>query len=161
MKLEIRRADLANAVDAQAVLDLLDRYARDPFGAGAPLVDDAKERLLPGLRAHPTTLPIVAWRDGAPVGIALCFIGFSSFAANRLVNVHDLFVGEEARGSGLGRKLLEAVAGEARKLGAVRVTLEVLEKNARARGVYDAAGFRPRRDAPAKDWTLFLSKDLS
>ncbi len=160
MDFEIRRADLANDRDAEAVAAMIERYAKDPFGANAELPADVRERLIPGLREHPTTVPILAFDAERPVGIALCFLGFSSFAARRLLNLHDLFVAEEARGRGLGRALLEGVADEARKLGAAKVTLEVLVGNARARGVYDAAGFLPGRDAPPEDWTLFLTRPL-
>ena len=44
-----------------------------------------------------------------PVGAAVCFIGFSTFAAKPLINIHDFVVLPAARGKGVGRRLLEAV----------------------------------------------------
>jgi GNAT superfamily N-acetyltransferase len=134
-------ADLGCPEHQRAVLDLVDAYARDPMGAGAPLPADVRERLVPGLRDQPTTLVFLAWRDERPVGIATCFVGFSTFAARPLVNVHDLAVLPDHRGLGIGRELLDAVERRARTLGCCKLTLEVQEENRRARTVYAAAGF--------------------
>lgn len=48
----------------------------------------------------------------------------------------------EARGKGLGRRLVEAVADRARAAGAGRLHLEVSEANAAARRMYEVLGFR-------------------
>ena len=76
-------ADLGNSRHAEAVLAMLSSYAEDPMGGGRPLAPAVRESLIDGLRQHPTTTILLAYQDAAPVGIALCFIGFSTFRAQR------------------------------------------------------------------------------
>ena len=51
--------------------------------------------------------------------------------------LHDLFTTEEARGQGIGRRLIEAVYESARAAGAFRVYWLTHETNATARRLYD------------------------
>jgi GNAT superfamily N-acetyltransferase len=132
----------------------------EPMGDGKPLSDEAREMVIPGLRRHPTTLVFLAYREEAPVGLAICFRGFSTFAARPLVNVSDYFVFPEHRGAGIGRHLLRAIEQHARELGCCRVTLEVQENNHRARQVYTAAGFSQAVHVPEAGGALYLSKPL-
>ena len=97
---EVVEADLARVEDQHAVVELLDAYSRDPMGNGQPLAAETKRELIPGLREHPTTLVFLAYIDGRPVGLAVCFRGFSTFAARPLINIHDLTVVPEQRGLG-------------------------------------------------------------
>jgi ribosomal protein S18 acetylase RimI-like enzyme len=55
--------------------------------------------------------------------------------------IRGLAVDIWARGRGVGRELVLAAVDEARRLGAVRVTLRVLGHNTPARRLYEAAGF--------------------
>ena len=159
MPIEIRDADLADSADATAVVDIVNAYAEDPMGGGAALPSDVRTRLVPGLRAHPTTFVLLALVDGRPVGVAICFHGFSTFSARPLVNVHDLAVLPEARGRGVARALLAAVEARARARGCCKLTLEVLEANRPARALYARVGFTDVAvgDSP---WTRFLAKPL-
>src|SRR5262245_37970629 len=117
MTIQIVQADLSRRDHQEAIVFLIDAYSRDPMGDEKPLPDDVKQRLIPGLREHPTTLAFLAYDDAKPVGLALCFRGFSSFYAKPLINIHDAVVLPEYRGKGVGRKLLEAVAEHGRKIG--------------------------------------------
>jgi len=157
---EVIEADLARSEHQQAIVELLDTYSRDPAGNGSPLPAEVKKNLVHGLRAHPTTLVFLAYSGGAPVGVAICFRGFSTFAARPLINIHDLAVVPELRGQGVGRLLLDAVAEKGRALGCCKLTLEVLEHNERARRVYDAAGFRQAVYRPELGGALFMTKPL-
>ena len=51
------------------------------MGNGKPLDADVRARLIRGLQEHPTTLIYLAFDEDNPVGAAVCFIGFSTFAA--------------------------------------------------------------------------------
>jgi ribosomal protein S18 acetylase RimI-like enzyme len=153
-------ADLGRSVHQEAVVELLDGYSRDPMGNGSPLPDEVKRDLVRGLREHPTTLVFLAYVEGAAAGVAVCFRGFSTFAARPLINIHDLAVVPEHRGRGIGRLLLDAVAEKGRALGCCKLTLEVLENNERARKVYDAAGFRQAVYRPEIGGALFMTKPL-
>jgi len=157
---EVLEADLGRSDHQQAVVELLDAYARDPMGNGSPLPTDVKRDLIRGLREHPTTLVFLAYVDGAAKGLAICFRGFSTFAARPLINIHDLAVLPEQRGLGIGRLLLDAIAEKGRSLGCCKLTLEVLENNQRARNVYAAAGFRQAVYVPEAGGALFMTKPL-
>lgn len=136
----VRAADLSDLGDARAVTAMLDAYARDPLGMEAPLPEQVKSVLTDRLREVPHWIA-VAWKGTAPVGIAVCFPGFSTFRARPLLNLHDFAVVPEARGSGAGKALMQAVLEEARRRGSCKVTLEVRSDNDRAKRLYAAAGF--------------------
>ncbi|HEU4405407.1 MAG TPA: GNAT family N-acetyltransferase [Polyangiaceae bacterium] len=157
---EVVEADLSRPDHQEAVVSLVDAYARDPMGGGEPLSAEARGGLIPGLRAHPTTLVFLAYLGGRAVGVAVCFLGFSTFAAKPLVNVHDLGVLPECRGRGVGRLLLGAVERRARALGCCKLTLEVLENNRPARALYESVGFAPLTYQESAGGALFLSKKL-
>lgn len=157
----IRRADLADPGDAAAVLALLDAYSRDPMGDGKPLDAAVRERLIPGLREHPTTLVWLAFVSDEPVGITTAFVGFSTFKAAPLINLHDVAVLPAARGRGVGRALLAAVEEHARATGCCRLTLEVLDANTRAKGLYESVGFNQVEQAEGAATYFFFAKNLT
>lgn len=159
-ELEISEADLDRPEHQRAIVEMIDAYSRDPMGDDRPLSADVRDALVPGLRRHPTTLVFLAWSDGDPIGVAICFYGFSTFAARPLVNVHDLAVLAGHRGRGVARRLLEAVEQKARQTGCCKITLEVLEDNHRARHVYRTFGFASAEYAGTARGSLFLTKPL-
>ena len=55
--------------------------------------------------------------------------------------IQGLAVDPADRGRGLGRMLLEAACEDARRQGAIRITLRVLSSNVVARRLYETAGF--------------------
>src|SRR2546422_1447820 len=138
---EIVEADLNRAEHQNDVLALTAAYALDPMGNGGPLSTESLERLIPGLKSHPTTLIFLAYVEGKAVGIAVCFFGFSTFRARPLLNIHDLAVVPEYRGTGIGRALLAAAEARAQQRGCCKLTLEVQDDNRRARALYERFGF--------------------
>jgi len=135
-------ADLANAAHQAAIIDLLDMYCRDEFGDSRPLSAEARERLIPGLVRHGGARVFLADVAGEPAGVAICLIGFSTFQARPLLNIHDIAVAPQFRGRGVGRQLLAAVEAHAREIGCCKVTLEVRSDNAVAMQAYRRAGFQ-------------------
>jgi len=156
----VLNADFDDPVHRGGILDIIDSYARDPIGGGAPLAADVRERLVASLHDHPTTRVLLAFADAVPVGTAICFLGFSTFRAKPLLNIHDLAILPEWRGKGLGRALLGAAEELARREGCCKLTLEVQEDNLRARGLYESFGFGDfvlGEPVP----TRFLTKELA
>lgn len=154
MEVKIVEADLEIQDHAKEVLRLTDMYARDAMGMEEPLPNATRIRLLGKLRALPNAFTLLAFRDQEGVGIANCFIGFSTFEGQNLINIHDFAVVPEWRGLGIGKKLLRAVQSKAKKLNCCRITLEVREDNP-AIDLYERFGFDngdPRM--------LFMSKEL-
>jgi ribosomal protein S18 acetylase RimI-like enzyme len=141
MSLRIREADFGDPRDANGIVAVLDSYAADPIGGGQALSPEARERVVPALREHPTSLVLLALVDDEPIGVAVCFFGLSTFRALPLLNVHDLAVLPQHRGKGVGRALLSAAEERARRKGCCRLTLEVRDDNAAARALYRRFGF--------------------
>ena len=160
MSIRIVEADLSLAEHQEAVLAMVDAYSRDAMGNGKPLDQDVRTRLIPGLRRHPTTLIFLAFDGVQPIGAAVCFIGFSSFAAKPIINIHDFVVLPASRGKGIGRRLLEAVEAKARELGCCKLTLEVMDKNHQAVRMYQAAGFERYSLQEEAGVAIFMSKPL-
>ena len=140
-KIQVVEADLDNDFHAAGVVACIDAYASHPMGGAAPLPEDVKLGLIPGLKAHPAKLVLLALRAQEPVGVAVCFFGFSTFAAKPRLNVHDLSVLPAYRGQGIGRSMLEAVIDRARQGGCCSVTLEVRADNEPAKHLYKSLGF--------------------
>jgi ribosomal protein S18 acetylase RimI-like enzyme len=159
-ELNIVEADLADPRHAGAVVEMLDDYAKDIMGGGNPLSDEVRERLVDGLRRHPASMVFLAYQDRRPVGIAVCFLGFSTFAALPLVNIHDLAVSRSMRRRGIGRRLLESVQSKARELGCAKVTLEVRDDNPAAERLYRAFGFGDEQLGESVAAMRFLVKKL-
>jgi len=159
--LAVGLADYGDARDAADLVMLLDAYARDPMGGGEALCDESRAAVVPGLAATPGAFSLIARLDGKPVGLANCFSGFSTFAAQPLVNVHDLAVLPGYRGRGIGGALLRAVEDEALRRGASKVTLEVLSGNERAKSLYLALGYGDYQLDPEAGHALLWQKKLA
>ena len=158
--LRIVRADLNNTQHQAAVLKMTRAYAQDPMGNGRDLPEDIQASLVHGLRTHPTTLIFLALHQDEAVGIVTCFVGFSTFAARPLVNIHDLHVAQDYRRHGLAHRLLEAVETEARRLDCCKLTLEVQENNQTALALYRSFGFVGGQYEPDAGAVLFREKKL-
>ncbi len=138
---QILLADLANAAHQAAIVELLDMYCRDEFGDGKPLSAEARANLIPGMIKHGGARVFLAYEGERAAGLAICFLGFSSFRAKPLINIHDIAVHPDFRGKGIGQALLAAVEEHARQHGCCKVTLEVRSDNHRAMAAYRRAGF--------------------
>jgi ribosomal protein S18 acetylase RimI-like enzyme len=102
---------------------------------------------------------LLALEGERPVGMAICFVGFSTFQARPLLNIHDLAVVPDCRGQGIGRALLAEAEKQALLRGCCKLTLEVREDNLPARSLYERFGFADfavGKPVP----TRFLSKPL-
>lgn len=156
----IRTIDLHNARDGEALIELLDGYARDPMGGGTPLSLDVRESLVAGLQKCSNYLGVVAWHAETPVGLVNCFEGYSTFAARPLLNIHDIVVARQVRGTGLSQRLLVKVEEVARSRGCCKLTLEVLSNNRVAQNAYRKFGFNAYQLDPEAGQALFWQKQL-
>ncbi|MEI7445706.1 MAG: GNAT family N-acetyltransferase [Burkholderiales bacterium] len=159
--LRIARLDPRDARDAAALVDLLDQYARDPTGGGTALAEDAKARLPAVLAARPHYVGWLAFDADRPVGLVNAFEGVSTFKARPLLNIHDIAVAATHRGRGVGRALLAAVEAEGRARGCCKLTLEALEGNLGAIGLYRDVGFVAYELDPAMGRATFFEKWLT
>lgn len=92
---------------------------------------------------------LIAEADHKPMGFALFFPNYSTWEGKPGLYIEDIFVEEAARGTGIGRRLVAAVAKIAKSRGCARIDLAVLHWNP-ARGFYHRIGFRH-----AEPWQIF------
>ncbi len=156
----VRQVDYLELRDRQALLDVLDAYSRDPMGAGHPLAEDVRARLCDDLSRIPGAVSFLAWAEDLPVGLINGFLGYSTFKARPLINVHDIAVVPAWRGRGVARQLLQALQDYARELGCCKLTLEVLSGNRRARQAYISFGFEDYALDPDAGTAIFMQKWL-
>lgn len=100
--------------------------------------------------------------DGAAVGTAT---GAEYEAEAGVAHVYAMWVAPNARGAGVGRALVDAVADWARDRGCDRLVLSVTESNQTARRFFEACGFEDTREREAfregsEMKTMMLSKHL-
>ena len=159
----ICRAEYGRNSHALALVTLLDTYARDPMGGGEGLSDFARIHLVPSLAARPQAFSVLAFmgaEDDKPVGLVNCIEGFSTFACQALVNIHDVVVLPAYRGQRIAQQMLALVDSIARERGACKLTLEVLSGNAGAMQLYRRVGFANYQLDPAAGHAQFLQKWL-
>lgn len=140
---DVVMADLDNPEHAGAVIIVLNAYASDPMGGGEPLSAYTQKNLIASLKKRSNLYIILAFDGAEPIGMALCFEGFSTFACKPLMNIHDFAVMPAYRGKGVGTQLLNRVKQLARNLGCCKVTLEVLDGNQAGQALYHSQGFAP------------------
>lgn len=158
--LSIMNADLSSERDANAVIHLLDAYACDIMGGGAPLSPFVRGNLVPELKKRDGVHVVLAYVNDEPAGIIIGIEGFSTFACQPLLNIHDVAVLPGFRGQGIARRMLAAMEERARQRGCCKLTLEVLEGNAVARSLYASCGFAGYTLDPAMGHALFWQKKI-
>jgi GNAT superfamily N-acetyltransferase len=84
--------------------------------------------------------------DAPPSAVAQVRFRYGLWWAAEDCLLEDLFVREDARNSGVGRALVQAVIDLARERGCRRVELDVNEANAPALKVYESFGFSAQDD---------------
>jgi len=81
-----------------------------------------------------------AWKGPQPVGFACFYLVHNSLAAADTLLLHDLFTNEDARGRGIGRKLITTGLDLARRLGAPHLEWSTAPDNHTAQRLYDSTG---------------------
>lgn len=161
----ILRANLIDPEQAAALLRLMDEYASGETGSGQPLKAYTRAHLAATLRTRPGAHTLLALKrdefgEESYVGLLNAFEGFSTFACQPLLNIHDVIVTETERGRGIGKQLMQAAEALARELGCCKLTLEVLEGNSKARAAYESLGYAGYELDPAMGKALFWQKKL-
>lgn len=133
-------ADYTNPEHQEHLKMLLNEYAKDPMGGEKAISEEKLTKVAQDLITFPGAFSFLAYKGSQPIGLCNCFTGYSTFKAAPLVNIHDIAVLPEARGLGIGAKLIQAVTTEAKKRGCCKITLEVRNDN-HAKRLYLRSGF--------------------
>jgi ribosomal protein S18 acetylase RimI-like enzyme len=95
---------------------------------------------------------LVAEREGAIVGYATLLVQFSPWAAGEYLFLDDLYVSEDARGGGIGARLMRQVGAAALERG-LEVRWHVEHENQAAQRFYRSLG-AVLRDRLIAYWTV-------
>jgi GNAT superfamily N-acetyltransferase len=93
---------------------------------------------------------IFGYHDDKPVAFALFFHNFSTFLGQPGIYLEDLFVNEDQRGKGFGKKMLAHLAKIAQERGCGRLEWWVLDWNKPAIDFYQSLGAQTM-----DEWTVF------
>jgi ribosomal protein S18 acetylase RimI-like enzyme len=158
---DTRRFDLRQAVSPEDVATARALFEEYQQSLGFSLCFqnfDAELAGLPGAYAPPSGRLLLAFEGDAPAGcVALRKIG------DEICEMKRLWVRPGFRGTGLGRRLAEALMAEARTIGYRRVRLDTLPSMRAAQALYASLGFRdipPYNDHPIEG-TRFMEATLA
>ncbi|MBX7249246.1 MAG: GNAT family N-acetyltransferase [Caulobacteraceae bacterium] len=121
---------------------------------------DAEVASLPGKYAPPKGALLMARTPrGQPIGC----VAVRPIEGDGVCEMKRLYVAPEGRGAGLGKALMQAAIGEARRIGYREIRLDTLPSMTTAQALYRAAGFvriAPYYGTPVGG-TVFMSLDLT
>ncbi|WP_438865559.1 GNAT family N-acetyltransferase [Neptunicella sp.] len=161
MSIEVIIANYSDPKHQQDIPALLNQYAQDPMGSGAPLATNVLKNLTAELAKVPNAFSVLCYVNQQPAGLANCFQGFSTFKCKPLINIHDLAVLSQYRGVGISQRILHVIEQEAQLRGCCKITLEVLEGNHIAQQAYLKFGFAGYQLDVKTGKALFWEKPIS
>jgi GNAT superfamily N-acetyltransferase len=111
-------------------------YEREPDAVNTTEADLLRD----GFGDRPRFEALIAEASGAVAGFALTFTNYSTWEGSAGLYLEDLYVRESARGLGVGRALMAALAGVCAERGYKRLDLSVLDWNTSAQEFYAHLG---------------------
>ena len=142
---------MAQPSDAGQVAELMIAF-RDHIERDVPTDEQIRRTVEALLEDHNTEFLLAA------TGVCQLRYRLSVWTATEDCWLEDLYVTDEARGTGVGRALIEAAFERARGRGCKRIQLDVAEDNRRAIDVYRAAGFGTEPGADGR--TMLITRRL-
>ncbi len=134
----------ARRADEPALMKLSERMANftvPPWRSAEEITDaDGRSMVSAVGLGHPDSEVFIAERAGAVSG-CLHMLVSRDFFGRRHAHISVIAVSEAAEGTGAGRALMAYAEGWARDRGLHVITLNVFAANARARRLYEKAGF--------------------
>jgi GNAT superfamily N-acetyltransferase len=134
--LAIRAATVNGAALLKGLISELAEYERERDQVVVTEADLVRD----GFGPQPKFRALVAEWDGQAAGYALFFGFYSTWEGRAGLFLEDLFVRQTFRGQGIGRALLQEIAGIAKRENCYRVPWEVLDWNKPAIDFYRKLG---------------------
>jgi ribosomal protein S18 acetylase RimI-like enzyme len=149
---------MARPEDVESVSTLIAAF-RDWWGKDDPALELIRATTAT-LLEDPNTDFLLAAPDGERPAAGVCQLRYrlSVWTGADDCWLEDLFVDESARGTGLGRALVNAGLERAKERGCRRIELDVNETNTDAIAFYEALGFTTKPKPPGR--TLFVARKL-
>ena len=139
----VRRAEVADAEPLARLLEAFLEEEGKPPEAPVRAADLARWLAPP----EPSFRALIGLQDEDALGYLAFYAAFSLFKPGPVLLVENLYVVPAARGSGLGRRLMSAAAGEAQRLGFRRIELHVRNDRPEVGRFYEALGMRAAGEA--------------
>tara|TARA_B100001029_G_scaffold94876_1_gene77930 strand:+ start:30 stop:506 length:477 start_codon:yes stop_codon:yes gene_type:complete len=136
MTIQVRPAKIQDCHTIHAFIQELADYLE----LGNKMLATPEDLLRDGFCSNPKFFSIIAHEFEKPIGVAVYFFTYSSWAGRKVLNLHDIIVAQGHRRSGAGRLLLSYLAEEAERNDCARIDLEVRSYN-EARKFYKELGF--------------------
>lgn len=143
---EIKLATVSDVPLILSFIKELAEYEKLPHEVVA--TEESLKETLFGDHAHAEV--IIGYLDHAPVSFAIFFHNYSTFLGRSGIYLEDLYVRPEARGKGIGQKILVFIAQLAKSRNCGRVEWSVLDWNEPAIGFYKKIGARAM-----DEWTVY------
>ena len=120
----------------------LAEYEREPQAVTATEADLLRD----GFGPDPKFRVVIAEWDAKPAGFAFFFYNYSTWVGRPGLFLEDLFVRQEFRGKGIGKKLLAHLAQLAVKENCGRFQWQVLDWNTPSLEFYESLGARVMKE---------------
>ncbi len=133
--IQIRRGTIDDLPQVHGLIQELAEYEKAPQEVTNTLEDMRRD----GFGEEPIFKFFVAETEEGIVGIALYYTAYSTWKG-KMIFLEDLVVTERLRRSGIGKMLFDAVAREAKEVGAKRFKWQVLDWNEPAIAFYKKIG---------------------
>jgi len=130
--------------DVQSVAILFDQYR--VFYEQKSDVSLAQEFVRERMKNNESVIFLAQDECGGAVGFTQLYPSFSSVSARRTWVLNDLYVTSSARGSGVGRNLLERAESFSRAAGAKGIGLQTATNNLSAQRLYERLGYQKNTD---------------
>jgi ribosomal protein S18 acetylase RimI-like enzyme len=148
----------AKAEDIDTVSELIAAF-RSWWGKDEPTLEQIRATTALLIDDRNTEFLLAAPGDGTPAaGVCQLRYRLSVWTGTDDCWLEDLYVDDSARGTGLGRALVEAAVERAAARGCRRMELDVNEQNTAALAFYEQLGFTTEPKPPGR--TLFISRKL-
>jgi ribosomal protein S18 acetylase RimI-like enzyme len=138
---------LATRADLDAVAPLFDAYRQ--FYEREPNLALARQYLAERMERNESVIYVAEDASGKLIGFTQLYPTFCSVRCAHTFVLYDLFVTPAARGTGAGRRLMEAAEAHAANAGAARMELSTARTNKIGQALYESQGW-------AKDETFLV-----
>ncbi|WP_325894997.1 GNAT family N-acetyltransferase [Grimontia sp. NTOU-MAR1] len=138
MKIIVKRIDVESFEDKDIFESLFKEYL-----SGSSLTLDLN--VINQLFLLPYFHGFVSFVDQEPSGFGVCFESFSTYRAQKVMNIHDFMISDKFQGKGVGKTLLDGIEKYCRDNGFLKITLEVGDDNVAAKKLYSSRNYEDYR----------------
>jgi len=157
MNVIFRETNMDNKRDNESIVLLLNEFMNTTDQTNRAEIDIS---VIDKLKKLSTTKIYLCENSDDIIGIAVCFIGFSTYNQRELLNIHDFFISSDWQGKGIGKKFLQYIDEECIKNNWCRVTLEVCGDNSNAIKLYSDSGYIGNENSENNCLIFAMKKDF-